>query len=382
MLMYLLHCAVVADNCVTTFVVEFRTLEKEYYELQEEMARTKSALLLAEKKAKESTTCPVSPVERCSSAVQTDSHYSSSPRSRHKQFNSTWRRATVHSMYPYKKNYHNRSLSDTLLQCHDFQEDESSSLSQLSSSSSLIETTERPIVQQHRKPTGAFTVAETGINDTEVEKSAPVTMVDTAVQCSCEEQQSLAAKRILINQQIISKFQRESKSLKHRLATLSKQVEVLNTSKQSLTRSLQEQKEECETLRTEAASHSDRFQQYKAKVQSLSDDVMRLTEENNTLKQRYDLLENIKVKAAASSVADKSVSGRSEAEWKSLEQRMKVCILWMLNISYVCAYNGIYFQSILEKYSAQNSTIQELQKQLHDKTMDYSQIQERFTSCA
>ena len=33
---------------------------------------------------------------------------------------------------------------------------------------------------------------------------------------------------------------------------------------------------------------------------------------------------------------------------------------------------------MLEKYSAQNSTIQELQKQLHDKTMEYNQIQERL----
>ena len=36
-------------------------------------------------------------------------------------------------------------------------------------------------------------------------------------------------------------------------------------------------------------------------------------------------------------------------------------------------------QSILEKYSAQNSTIQELQKELHDKTMDLNQVQERLS---
>ena len=80
------------------YSVECRTLEKQYYELQEEMARTKSALLLAEKKAKELTTSPVSTVERCSSAVQTDHHYSNSPRIRHssprtthQQFDVTYR---------------------------------------------------------------------------------------------------------------------------------------------------------------------------------------------------------------------------------------------------------------------------------------------------
>ena len=36
------------------------------------------------------------------------------------------------------------------------------------------------------------------------------------------------------------------------------------------------------------------------------------------------------------------------------------------------------FQSVLEKYSAQNLTIQELQKQLHDKTTDFNQTQERL----
>lgn len=304
--------------------VEFRLLEKKYYELQEEMARTKNALLLAEKKAKESTTSPVSTVERCNNAVQTDYHCYSSPRNRHEQFNATWRSTIPHCMLPYKSNYHSRSLSDTFLQCHNFQDYESSILSQLSSSSSSSLIGAATEVQWHKKPTGISTIVDVGRNDKEMERSAPVMMVDTAVQCSCEEQQSLTAKRNLINQQIISKFQRESKSLKHRLATLSKQVEVLNSSKQSLTRALQQQKEQCETLRTEAASNNDKFQQCKTKVQSLSDDVTRLTEENSALQQRYSLLENIKVKVAASSVADKSVSGHSEAEWKSLEQRMKV----------------------------------------------------------
>ena len=304
------------------FLVDCRTLEKKYYELQEEMARTKSALLLAEKKAKESTASPVPTVEQCNSAAQTDNHYSS-PSKRHTQFDTTWKRATSHRIYPYKKSYHSRSLSDTLLQSYNFQEDESlisSELSNSSSNSSLIETTGRPIVIKRNKSGG---VSTTSINTAEVEKSTPVTMVDTAVQCSCEEQQSLIAKRNLIHQQIISKFQRESKSLKHRLATLSKQVEVLNSSKQSLTRALQQEKEQCETLKTEAVLQNDKLQQCKAKLQSLSEDVTRLTEENSTLKQRYDLLENIKVKAA-SGAADKPVSGHSEAEWKSLEQRMKV----------------------------------------------------------
>ena len=294
------------------------------------MARTKSALLLAEKNAKEST---VSPVERCNSTVQTDYHYSS-PSKRHTQFDTTWKRTTARCMYPHKKTYHSRSLSDTLLQSHNFQEGESSILSDLSSSSSSsrsssrsssssIVTAEKPIVLRQKEPAGVSSINESSRNTAEVEKSIPVTMVDTAVQCKCEEQQSLVAKRNLIHQQIISKFQRESKSLKHRLATLSKQVEVLNSSKQSLTRALQQEKEQCETLRTEALSQSDKLQQCKAKLQSLTEDVTRLTEENGTLKQRYDLLENIKVKAA-SSVADKSVSGHSEAEWKSLEQRMKV----------------------------------------------------------
>ena len=292
--------------------VDFRTLEKKYYELQEEMARTKSALLLAEKKAKESTVSPVPTVEQCNSTVQTDCHHSS-PSKRQ------WKRRT-------KKLYHSRSLSDTLLQSYNFQEDESlisSNLSSGSSSSSLIETTGRPIVLKQNKSVGVSTTNDISINTAEVEKRMSVTMVDTAVQCSCEEQQSLIAKRNLIHQQIISKFQRESKSLKHRLVTLSKQVEVLNSSKQSLTRALQQEKEQCETLRTEAVSQNDKLQQCKTKLQALSEDVTRLTEENNTLKQRYDLLENIKVKAA-SGVGDKSVSGHSEAEWKSLEQRMKV----------------------------------------------------------
>ena len=98
---------------------------------------------------------------------------------------------------------------------------------------------------------------------------------------------------------------------------------MLNSSKQSLTQALQQEKEQCETLRTESVSQSDKLQQCKAKLQSLTEDVTRLTEENSSLKQRDDLLENIKVKAA-SSVADKSVGGHSEADWKSLEQRMKV----------------------------------------------------------
>ena len=85
---------------------------------------------------------------------------------------------------------------------------------------------------------------------------------------------------------------------------------------------IQQEKEQCETLRTESVSQSDKLQQCKAKLQSLTEDVMRLTEENSSLNQCYDL-ENIKVKAA-SSVADKSVSRHSEAEWKSLEQCMKV----------------------------------------------------------
>lgn len=299
------------------FLVDYRTLEKKYYELQEEMARTKSALLLAEKKAKESTASPVPTVERCNSTAQTDCHHSS-PSKRQ------WKRTISHRMYPYKKLYHNRSLSDTLLQSYNFQEDESlisSDLSSSISSSSLIETTGKPVVLKQNKSVGVSTMNDISIST--VEKCTPVAMVDTAVQCSCEEQQSLIAKRNLIHQQIISKFQRESKSLKHRLATLSKQVEVLNTSKQSLTRALQQEKEQCETLRTEAASQNDKLQQCRAKLQALSEDVTRLTEENSTLKQRYDLLENIKVKAA-SGVADKSVSGHSEAEWKSLEQRMKV----------------------------------------------------------
>ena len=38
-------------------------------------------------------------------------------------------------------------------------------------------------------------------------------------------------------------------------------------------------------------------------------------------------------------------------------------------------------QSILEKYSSQNSTIQELQKQLQDKTIEHNQIQERSLVC-
>lgn len=285
------------------------------------MARTKSALLLAEKKVRESTISPVTTVERCNSAVQTDHHYDN-PRTRHKQFDATWKSATTHSMYSYKKNLHSRSLSDTLLQSHNFQEEESSILSALSSSS-LIETTGKSIVLQHKKPTGKNTVVGMSRNDMVVEKSVPVTMVDAAVQCSCEEQHSITVKRNLINQQIISKFQRESKSLKHRLATLSKQVEVLSSSKQSLTWALQQEKEQCETLKTEAVLHNNKLQQYKVKVQSLNDEVTKLTEEKNTLKQRYDLLENIKVKAA-SNVADKSVSGHSEAERKSLEQRMKV----------------------------------------------------------
>ena len=209
-------------------------------------------------------------------------------------------------------------MSDTLLQWHDFQE-ESSVLSELSSSSSLTETTGRPTVLQHKKPTGACTVTN---KNREEEKSVPI-MVDTAIQCSCEEQLSLVTKRNLLTQQIINKFQRENKSLKHRLATLSKQVEVLNSSKQSLTRALQQEKEQCEVLRAETVVHNEKHQQHKTKVQSLNDDVTRLTEENNTLKQRYNILENIKVKAA-SSIADKSISGHTEAERKSLEQRMKV----------------------------------------------------------
>ena len=251
------------------YSVECRTLEKQYYELQEEMARTKSALLLAEKKAKELTTSPVSTVERCSSAVQTDHHYSSSPRIRHSsprtthhQFDITCRSTATQKMYPYRKNYHSRSLSDTFLHCHDFQESDTHTLSQLSSSSSLNETTEGLIVQQHNKPCGVVEVGKV------VEKSAPVTMVDIAVQSSCDEQQSLIAKRNTIHQQIISKFQRESKSLKHRLATLSKQVEVLNSTKQSLTKALQQETDRCEALRIEAASHNDKLQQCKAKIQS------------------------------------------------------------------------------------------------------------------
>lgn len=356
-------------------------LEKQYYELQEEMARTKSALLLAEKKVKQSTASPCSMVERHSSAVQTDNHYSSSPiirhssPRRHKQFDVTCRSTAIHRVYPYKKNYHSRSLSDTFLQCHDLEESETFSSSHLSSSSSL---TEGFIVQQHKKPASIGAVLEAGKNDRVVGKSTPVTMVDVAVQSSCDEQQSLIAKRNIIHQQIINKFQRESKSLKHRLATLSKQVEVLNSTKQSLTKALQQEKDQCEALRTEATSHNDKLQQCKAKIQSLSDDTTKLTEENNILKERYNLLESIKMTAAVGSAADKPVSRHTEAEWKSLEQRMKVhancvCKYFILDGAYMFA-----FQSVLEKYSAQNSTIQELQKQLHDKTMEYNQIQERL----
>ena len=299
----------------------FRALEKKYYELQEEMARTKSALLLAEKRIKESTASPAPTVERCNSIVQTDYHHSS-PSNRHKQFDAAWKGTTARYMYPYKR-YHSRSLSDTLLQSYEFQSSILSELSNSSIDSNLIVTAGRPVVLEQRKAADVSTTNGISRNATELDSSMPVAMVDTAVQCSCEEQQSLAAKRNLVHQQIISKFQRESKSLKHRLATLSKQVEVLNSSKQSLTRALQQEKEQSEMLKTEAVLQNDRLQQYKTKLQSLNDDVTKLTEENNILKQRYDLLENIKVKAA-SSVADKSVSGRSEAEWKSLEQRMKV----------------------------------------------------------
>ena len=312
-----------AVSCMPVYV-PFRILEEKYYELQEEMARTKSALLLAEKRIKKSTASPVPTVERCNSIVQTDCHHLS-PSSRHKQFDATWKGTTPRYMYPYKK-YHSRSLSDTFLQSYDFQENESSILLELSSSSSsssLTVTAGRPVVLEQRKAADVNLANGISRNATELDNSMPVTMVDIAVQCSCEEQQSLAAKRNLIHQQIISKFQRESKSLKHRLATLSKQVEVLNSSKQSLTRALQQEKEQSEMLKAETVSQNDRLQQYKAKLQSLNDDLTRLTEENNTLKQRYELLENIKVKAA-SSVADKSASGHSEAEWKSLEQRMKV----------------------------------------------------------
>ena len=203
MCIYIVHSY---QLCVL-YCTEYRTLEEQYYELQEEMARTKSALLLAEKKAKESTTSPCSMVERHSSAVQTDNHYRSSPiirhsspRTRHQQFDVTCRSTATHRIYPYKKNYHNRSLSDTFLQCHDFQESETFSSSHLSSSSSSL--TEGFAVQQHKKPAGVDVVLEVGKNDRVVERSTPVTMVDVAVQSSCDEQQSLIAKRNIIHQQI------------------------------------------------------------------------------------------------------------------------------------------------------------------------------------
>ena len=96
-------------------------------------------------------------------------------------------------------------------------------------------------------------------------------------------------------------------------------MEILNSTKQSLTKTLQQEKNQCEALRKEAASYNDELQQCKATIHFLSDDVTRLTEENNTLKEHYNLLENIKMKAAVISATNKPVSGHTEAEWKSLE---------------------------------------------------------------
>ena len=74
---------------------------------------------------------------------------------------------------------------------------------------------------------------------------------------------------------------------------------------------------------------------------------------------------------AASSVADKSVSGHSEAEWKSLEQHMKVhiCTTYMLKLYVI----------IMVCFSPYFSSEFNLQKQLHDKATDFNQTHERLT---
>ena len=293
-----------------------RTMEKKYYELQEEMARTKSALLLAQAKEKESAISPASTVERCNNAVQTDYHHTAIG---HTQTDTSIESDTTISSHPHKGQFHIRSLSDSHLQHHDSQRTEDSFTSQPSNDSGTLTADKPTSIQQKqsRIVTGSSSGNEVG------KRGSRVVMVDTGVQCSCEEHQSLTSRRSQLNQQLASKLRRENKSLRHRLATLSKQVEVLNSSKQSLSRAVQQEKEQCEVLKTEATASSDKLQHYKMTVQSLNEEIKQLCEERDTAKQRYGLLETIKVKAASVSV-DKDTSGRTEADWKNLEQRMKV----------------------------------------------------------
>jgi len=292
-------------------------MEKKYYELQEEMARTKSALLLAQAKVKESAISCASTVERCNNAVQTDHHHTSVG---YTQTDTSIEHDTTISSHPHKGQFHVRSLSDSHLQRHDSQRAEDSFTSQLSNDSCISETlsTDKPTSTQQKQSR----IVTGSSSDNEVSKKlARTVMVDTGVQCSCDEHQSLISRHSQLNQQLASKLRRENKSLRHRLATLSKQVEVLNSSKQSLSRALQQEKEQCEALKTEATASSDKLQHYKTTVQSLNEEIKQLSEECDTVKQRYNLLETIKVKAAS---VDKDSSGHTEADWKNLEQRMKV----------------------------------------------------------
>jgi len=291
-------------------------MEKKYYELQEEMARTKSALLLAQAKAKECAISYASTVKRCNNAAQTDHHHTS------EGYTQTDTSTEHNTTIRHKGQSHNKSLSDSHLQCHDSQTAEDSFASKLSNDSCFSETpsADKPVStrqKQSRIVTGSS-------NDNEIgKKVARTVMVDTGVQCCCEEHQSLTSRHSQLNQQLASKLRRENKSLRHRLATLSKQVEVLNSSKQSLSRALQQEKEQCEVLKTEATASSDKLQHYKTTVQSLNDELKQLSEERDIVKQRYNLLETIKVKAASVDV-DKDSSGHTETDWRNLERRMKV----------------------------------------------------------
>jgi len=305
-------------------IYKFRAMEQKYYELQEEMARTKSALLLAQAKTKESAaTSPASTVERSSSAVQTDHHHTSVA---HTQTN-TGHDTTINS-HPHRRQLHIRSLSDSHLR-----HSEDSFTSQLSNDSCLSETltADKPIAMRHKQSrivTGSS--SDNGVGKT----ASSVVMVDKGVQCSFEEQQSLTSRQNHLNQQLASKLRRENKSLGHRLATLSKQVEVLNSSKQSLSRALQQEKERCEVLKAEATASNDKLQHYKTTIQSLNEAINQLSEERDSAKQRYNLLETIKVKAASIG-ADKDTSGRTEADWKNLEQRLKVTVFGLFSLVYL-----------------------------------------------
>ena len=65
-------------------------------------------------------------------------------------------------------------------------------------------------------------------------------------------------------------------------------------------------------LKAEATASNDKLQHYKTTIQSLNGEINQLSEERDSAKHRYNLLETIKVKAESIG-ADKDTSGRTEA---------------------------------------------------------------------